>query len=91
MYEEWFEALANKLNIKKVKQTNNSVEIILDKEITTKIDGEKLFLETLKINNNFRFSMQGTNLIISLKTINLDKHFIYYLIDLLFVIDKAKE
>ena len=35
--------------------------------------------------------MQGTNLIISLKTINLDKHFIYYLIDLLFVIDKAKE
>ncbi len=91
MYEEWFEALANKLNIKKVKQTNNSVEIILDKDITTKIDGEKLFLETLKINNNFRFSMQGTNLIISLKTINLDKHFIYYLIDLLFVIDKAKE
>lgn len=91
MYEEWFEALANKLKIKRVKQTNNTVEIMLDKEITSKIDGEKLFLDTLKISNNFKFGMMGGNLIITLKTINLEKHFIYYLIDLLFVIDKAKK
>ena len=91
MYEEWFEALANKLKIRKVKQTNNAVEVMLDKEITSKIDGEKLFLDTLKINNNFKFGMIGGNLIISLRIDNLEKHFIYYLIDLLFVIDKAKE
>ena len=89
MYEEWFEALANKLKIRKVKQTNNAVEVMLDKEITSKIDGEKLFLDTLKINNNFKFGMIGGNLVITLKTINLEKHFIYYLIDLLFVIESA--
>ena len=89
MYEEWFEALANKLKIRKVKQTNNAVEVMLDKEITSKIDGEKLFLDTLKINNNFKFGMIGGNLVITLKAINLEKHFIYYLIDLLFVIESA--
>lgn len=89
MYEEWFEALANKLKIRKVKQTNNTVEVMLDKEITSKIDGEKLFLDTLKINNNFKFGMIGGNLVITLKIINLEKHFIYYLIDLLFVIESA--
>ena len=91
MYEEWFEALANKLKIRKVKQTNNNIEIMLDKEFVSNIDGEKLFLDTLKINNNFKFGMIGGNLIISLRIDNLEKHFIYYLIDLLFVIDKAKE
>ena len=91
MYEEWFESLANKLKIRKVKQTNNSVEIMLDKEITSKIDGEKLFLDTLNISHDFKFGMIGGNLVITLKTTNLEKHFIYYLIDLLFVIDKAKE
>ncbi len=91
MYEEWFEALANKLKIKRIKQTNNTVEIMLDKEMTSKLDGEKLFLETLKINNNFKFGMLGGNLVITLKTNNLEKHFIYYLIELLFVIDKAKK
>ena len=89
MYEEWFEALANKLKIRKVKQTNNNIEIMLDKEFVSNIDGEKLFLDTLKINNNFKFGMIGGNLIISLRIDNLEKHFIYYLIDLLFVIESA--
>ncbi len=89
MYEEWFESLANKLKIKKVKQTNNTVEMMLNKEILNNIDGEQLFLETLKINGNFSFKMLGNNLIITLRTDNLEKHFIYYLIDLLFVIQKS--
>ena len=89
MYEEWFEHLSKKLNIKNVKQKQDSVEITLDKEITKKIDGEKLFLETLKISSNFKFGMQAECLIITLNTKNLDKHFVYYLIDLLFVIEKA--
>ncbi len=89
MYEEWFESLANKLKIKKVKQTNNTVEMMLNKEILNNINGEQLFLETLKINSNFSFRMLGNNLIITLRIDNLEKHFIYYLIDLLFVIQKS--
>ena len=89
MYQEWFEHLANKLKIKKVKQSKDKVEIIIYKEILDKLNGEKFFLETLKVNTKFKFNMLGKNLIISLNITNLDKHFIYYLIDLLFVIEKA--
>ena len=89
MYEEWFEHLANKLKITKVKQTVNSVEITIDKELLDSLNGEKLFISALQVNNKFKFNMQGKNLIISLPIKGLDKHFIYYLIDLLFVIEKA--
>jgi len=89
MYQEWFEHLANKLKIKKVNQTKDKVEIIIDKEILDKINGEKFFLEALKVNTKFKFNMMGKNLIISLNINNLEKHFIYYLIDLLFAIEKT--
>ena len=87
MYQEWFESLASKLNIINIKQNSKEIELIID----SNIDGEKLFLETFKISNNFRFGTRGKNLIITLKLQGLEKHFIYYLIDLLFVIEKAKK
>ncbi len=87
MYQEWFESLASKLNIISVKQNSKEIELMIDPNI----DGEKLFLETFKISHNFRFGTRGKNLIITLKLQGLEKHFIYYLIDLLFVIEKAKK
>ena len=87
MYQEWFESLASKLNIISIKQNSKEIELTID----SNIDGEKLFLETFKISNNFRFGTRGKNLIITLKLQGLEKHFIYYLIDLLFVIEKAKK
>lgn len=89
MYEEWFEHLANKLKINKIKQTKNYIEIFLDKSITSRIDGEKLFLEVVSLSRNFKFSMFADSLIINFNILNLEKHFIYYLIDLLFIIEKA--
>ena len=89
MYEEWFENLAVSLNINKIKQGKDFVEVTLNKDMTNKINGEFLFLEALKITSNFKFKMFAGNLIISLNIKNLDKHFIYYLIDLLFIIEKA--
>jgi len=89
MYEEWFENFATKLNISKVKQSKDLVEITLDKENTSKLNGELLFLEIIKLSSNFKFKMFAGSLIISLNTKNLDKHFIYYLIDLLLIIEKA--
>ena len=89
MYESWFEALANELKIVSVKQTRNFIEITLPKEITENIDGQKLFLEVSKLSRMFRFKMMGKNLIIILDTIKLDKHFIYYLVDLLLIIKQC--
>ena len=89
MYEEWFEKLAIQLNINRIKQGRDFVEITLDKNLTSKVNGETLFLESLKITSNFKFKMFAGCLTIVLNTKNLEKHFIYYLIDLLFIIQKA--
>jgi len=88
MYGQWFENLANKLKITKIKQNKNNIELMIDKEDTNKLDGEKLFMETLSLSTAFKFGMQRGNLIITLNITKLKKHFVYYLIDLLKIIEK---
>lgn len=83
MYEEWFEKLAKNLEIVKVNSTRNSIELIFSKEITNKIDGEELFTDAFKVSTMFRFKMLNGQLIIILDTIKLDRHYIYYLVELL--------
>ena len=83
MYEELFESLAKKIDIKKVEQTPNFVKLIFNDEYTKKIKVEDLFVDVNKISRNFRFSMMGNCLVIILDTVYLDKHFVYYLVDLL--------
>ena len=89
MHEEWFEKLAEKLKITEIKQTKNSIMITLPKELTEKIDGDVLFYEASNLSRMFRFGMKLNKLIITLDTINLEKHFIYYLIDLMKIIDNT--
>ena len=83
MYEEWFEALACKLGIDKVKQTDQYMEIIFNKEASSKIDGESLFVASTKISNKFKFKYFDQSLKIIFDIRGLEKHFIYYLVDLL--------
>lgn len=86
MHEELFEHLATDLKITKVNQTKNFISISLPIEISNNIDGDKLFIKVCSLSRKFRFSMKNKELIITLDTINLDKHYIYYLIDLLNII-----
>ncbi len=88
MHEEWFEKLARNLKIEKIRQTDNFIEITLPLDLTSKIDGDKLFMDVTSINRKFRFSMKNDSLIITLDIVNLEKHFIYYLIELLETIEK---
>ena len=89
MYEELLEKQLKKLNIKKVNQTKNFISIILSKELTKKIDGELLFLDVISLTRKFRFSMKNEELTITLDTVGLDKHFIYYLNDMIEILIKA--
>ena len=89
MHEEWFEKLAKKLNITNIRQTKNFIEITLDEKLTKKIDGENLFFETTKLSKMFRFSMKLKRLTVTLDTVKLDKHFIYYLIDFMQILNKS--
>ena len=89
MYEEWFEKLANKIGMKKVVETKNSVELYFSKDVVEKMDTEELFVESFNITNMFRFKSRGSNLIIILDTIHLDKHPLYYLTELLdYIVNK---
>ena len=88
MYSEWFEKLANNI-VDKIKVNRNSVDVIFNKDITNKIDGRELFMEVNKLSRKFRFSMKDNSLVITLDTIKLDKHYIYYLIDLVKLVKKS--
>ena len=89
MYEELFYKELRNLNIKKVNQTKNFISIILSKELTKNIDGELLFLDVISLTRKFRFSMKNEELTITLDTVSLDKHFIYYLIEMVDILKKA--
>ena len=90
MLEEWFEHLAKKINLNKVRQTKNSIELIFLRDIVSQINVDELFTESFKITNMLRFQKRGENLVIILDTIKLEKHFLYYLIDLLELILNLK-
>lgn len=87
MHEELFEKLAKKVEIDKVIQNKNSIELYFSKEMSNKIDGEKLFVSAFNISKMFRFQLKNNCLVVVLDTIKLEKHYIYYLIDLLKTID----
>ena len=89
MYEELFEKQVKELDIKKVNQTKNFISITFNKELSNKIDGENLFMDVLSLSRKFRFSMKEDELTITLDTVGLDKHFIYYLIDLVDIIKRS--
>jgi transcription-repair coupling factor (superfamily II helicase) len=83
MYEEWFEKLANKLHVTRVDKRDTLITIELPPEESNMVEGDKLFLITYNINPRFTLKYQNKRIYISLPTINLDKHFIYYEVKLL--------
>ena len=90
MHEEWFEKLAHKLNIINVRQTRNYIEMIFDKTLINYISLDDLFVKSFSITPMFRFNKRGENLVIILDTIKLDKHPVYYLVDLMLLITENK-
>ncbi len=89
MYEEWFEKYARKLKINDVTQTKNSIIIGLPKDMYASIDGKKVFMDVNRLGNMYRFSERHGKLYITLDIVRLERHFVYYLIDLLEVIERS--
>ena len=83
MYEEWFEALASKYNIKKVTQTDRLVQIEFPPELSENIEGDKLLMSAFQISRSFNLKYENKRIIITLYYKNLEKHFVYYLVKLL--------
>ena len=83
MYEELFEKLAKKVKLSKVHQTKNSIELVFSSDVVSSLDTEKLFMDAFHVTPMFRFISRGSNLVIVLDLIKLEKHPIYYLVELL--------
>ncbi len=88
MYEEWFEKLVEKFKLSHVRQTRNSIELVFPQEIVEKMDTEEVFMDAFQVTPMFRFLSRGSNLIIVLDIIKLEKHPIYYLVELLTKLDE---
>ena len=83
MYQELTEKLMNQLNIKIVINDKSKFSIRLDEDVYSKLNIERLFIESTKISTKFNFVYRGSSIIITLNKMGLDKHYIYYLFDLL--------
>ena len=83
MYEEWFEKLAKKYNIKQVVQTDRSVEITLPEDVSSNIKGDKLLIEAMNLSRSFNIKYVNKKISILLYTKDLPKHFIFYIVTLL--------
>jgi len=83
MYEEWFEKLAQNLQIKEVVQNKRIVTITLPESVSSRIKGDKLFLEAYSIHPNFQMKYANNKISITLPLLNLEKHFVYYVVPLI--------
>ena len=83
MYEEWFEKLAKSLEICNVVDTEKFVDIALPQNISNKIKGDDLFIESYNVNHNFKLNYKNNEIHIILEKYKLDKHYLMYLIAIL--------
>ena len=83
MHQEWFEKLAKEKGIEEVKQTKTEYELVYSMEASKNINSEELFMKSYKICRNFKFSYYNLRVHVILSLNNLERHPIYYLIDLL--------
>lgn len=83
MYEKLFEHLAALNGIEKVRETKNNITFIVSKEKSSNINGEYLFMKANDISKFIRFTYRLEKLNIIVDTIKLDKHYLYYIVELL--------
>jgi len=83
MYEELFESLRKKKGIEIVRQSDRSIELSFSEETTNNLRADELFINAYKISNNFKLSYVNKRLVLTLNLNKLEKHWIYYIVDLL--------
>ena len=83
MNEELFENIIKKQGVLKVVENNSYIELEFTKEKSEIINYEDLFVLSIKICSNFKFSYKNGRLYLKLEKKLLEKHPIFYLNDLL--------
>ena len=76
-------SICMKNGLKKVSETKNTIELYFNRESTSKLNTEDLFMNAYTITPMFRFKSRESDLTIILDIVKLEKHPIYYLVALL--------
>lgn len=87
MLEELFQVLAKKKGVIKVEQGLKQIVVYFSPFVSSKVDGSSLLAKLFKISSNFSVEYTNQVLKITLDIKNLDKHFMYYLIKMIEVIE----
>ena len=92
MYQELLESLLENEKISIFINNRLKITLKLDFDLVKKLDMEKLFVFTTRLNGKFNFEYKNDNLFISLNKVNLEKEYQLYLIELLnYIRDNKKE
>lgn len=76
------------LDIYKIDVNDRFIEVVLSKELSQKIKGDRFLIETLKLSNKFNISYTNNMINVKLYYKTLEKHYIYYLVDLMEIIEE---
>jgi len=83
MYEKLFEYMAEQKGIEKIRELKNNIIFTLNKETSSQVNGEYLFIRANDLSRFIRFEFKNEKLNIIIDTVKLDKHYLYYVVDLL--------
>jgi len=83
IYEKLFEFLSRELDIEKIKENKARITLVLSEKMTNKMAASNIFKSSLEVTKDFRFAIEKNQFQIILDTINLDKHWLYTMVDFL--------
>ena len=83
MHEKLFEHYSIEKGVEKIRKLKNNLTVTLNEDISSNINGEFLFMKANDLSRFIRFEFKNNRLHIIFETIKLDKHYLYYVVDLL--------
>ena len=86
--QEYVENLMLKLNIKLFINDNTKISLRIDEDIYKNLNIENLFVYATRLNSKFAFVYRNNFILLSLLKLNYDKHYLYYILDILKYIQK---
>ena len=87
MLEELFEVMARENEVIKVDQLKDKIIVYFSTEKSNTINGAELLAKLFKINSAFSVKYNNKILKVILNITSLDKHFLYYLIEMLEILE----
>ncbi len=89
-HEKYLEKLLSKTMIQVVTNDNLKIILKIKNDVYKDLNVENLFYESTKISGKFNFQYKNNSILIILLKASLDKNYIYYIEQLLEVIDNMK-